>query len=489
MLSHSGLKATAELQPIYERHARVLGRDAIDLVAVGVPGRGAWDARPIGRRAADAGMGGRVTGGSRAGASSRSERSPGRRQRSCAGGRSWPFPISGRRSRSRTHRDRRERLALDEARAALVERELAPIRRERLQRERDFIEGLRARDRTTTRRSTLLSGIPLAAWSTECRRCLRGHARPCGTISCRGRAAFDWGCPVSELTRADALALVRGLGVRSRTSRARRWKPPVRRQVAEMGIDPGPVGASVTTPASAQGNGRARSAPRCESPTRCISSCARTADRRIIRRLLHELGHALHFAYTRADYPFEYRWVGDNSVTEGVRHAVRPSHAESGVAAAVFGHRTARAAAFLRAAALEELQFLRRYCAKLIYEVAAVRAGAISWDATAGSLRGDADRPRRHSAIARADAFIDVDARFYAARYLRAWQLGALLADALTEHFDDDWYRNPRAGPWIVEAVLCRRPARAGRRVRGSSRGAATVIRAGHRGRGGRWIA
>src|SRR5678809_1700456 len=32
--------------------------------------------------------------------------------------------------------------------------------------------------------------------------------------------------------------------------------------------------------------------------------------------LLHEAGHALHFANVRDDYPFEYRWLGDNSITE-----------------------------------------------------------------------------------------------------------------------------------------------------------------------------
>ena len=32
---------------------------------------------------------------------------------------------------------------------------------------------------------------------------------------------------------------------------------------------------------------------------------------------LHELGHALHFAYMRPDLAFEYRWLGDNSITEG----------------------------------------------------------------------------------------------------------------------------------------------------------------------------
>jgi hypothetical protein len=54
----------------------------------------------------------------------------------------------------------------------------------------------------------------------------------------------------------------------------------------------------------------------------------------------------------------------------------------------------------------------------------------------------------------RADAFVDVDPRFYAARYLRAWQLQALLAETLVERFDEDWWRNPQAGPWVVGALL-----------------------------------
>jgi hypothetical protein len=44
---------------------------------------------------------------------------------------------------------------------------------------------------------------------------------------------------------------------------------------------------------------------------------------------------------------------------------------------------------------------------------------------------------------------LDVDPAFYAARYLRAWQLQSLLAVTLTERFDDDWYRNPRAGAFV----------------------------------------
>jgi hypothetical protein len=53
-----------------------------------------------------------------------------------------------------------------------------------------------------------------------------------------------------------------------------------------------------------------------------------------------------------------------------------------------------------------------------------------------------------------ADAFVDVDPRFYAARYLRAWQLQAVFAESLTQRFDADWWRNPRAGPWMVERLF-----------------------------------
>jgi hypothetical protein len=54
----------------------------------------------------------------------------------------------------------------------------------------------------------------------------------------------------------------------------------------------------------------------------------------------------------------------------------------------------------------------------------------------------------------RADAFVDVDPRYYAARYLRAWQLQALIRETLVERYDEDWYRNPRAGPWICSALF-----------------------------------
>ena len=54
----------------------------------------------------------------------------------------------------------------------------------------------------------------------------------------------------------------------------------------------------------------------------------------------------------------------------------------------------------------------------------------------------------------RADAFVDVDPRYYAARYLRAWQLQAVLDESLRNRFNEDWWRNPQTGPWMIEELF-----------------------------------
>jgi len=167
---------------------------------------------------------------------------------------------------------------------------------------------------------------------------------------------------------------------------------------------------------------------------------------------LHELGHALHFAYMRPDLTYEYRWLGDNSITEG--YAMLFDHLMQD--GAWLKRYTELGAAnlrpFRRAAGFEELHFLRRYAAKLGYEIS-LYGGEVGWDALPDlyTARLTGATSFRYSP---ADAFVDVDPRFYAARYLRAWQLQALLAETLVERFDADWWRNPRAGPWVCSALF-----------------------------------
>jgi hypothetical protein len=164
--------------------------------------------------------------------------------------------------------------------------------------------------------------------------------------------------------------------------------------------------------------------------------------------LLHELGHALHFAYTRPDYPFEWRWLGDNSVTESYAMLLDHLMHDAGWLARYTELGRRHAPTFLRTVGFEELHFLRRYCAKLIYETV-LYGGEVGWDALS-DLYVDRLTSATTFTYDAADAFVDVDPRFYAARYLRAWQLQALLTETLVERFNEDWWRNPSAGPWIV---------------------------------------
>jgi len=167
---------------------------------------------------------------------------------------------------------------------------------------------------------------------------------------------------------------------------------------------------------------------------------------------LHELGHALHFAYMRPDLPYEYRWLGDNSITEGYAMLFDHLMQDGGWLKRYTEVGPANLRTLLRAVGFEELHFLRRYAAKLGYEIE-LYGGNLDWDALPDlyTERLTGATSFRYSP---ADAFVDVDPRFYAARYLRAWQLQALIAETLVERFDGDWWRNPRAGPWICSSLF-----------------------------------
>ena len=95
---------------------------------------------------------------------------------------------------------------------------------------------------------------------------------------------------------------------------------------------------------------------------------------------------------------------------------------------------------------------IRRYCAKFIYETR-LYGDAGAWPRLP-DLYAELLTAATTFRYATGDAFVDVDPRYYSARYLRAWQLEALLAVTLIARFDEDWWRNPRAGPWIVDQLF-----------------------------------
>jgi len=446
-LAHAGLKAAAELQPIYDRYRAVLGPDSLELTLElfrsAEPGTEArrsarllleWQAESQAGRAVAALEEREIAW--EAAAVVRT-----------ADGRAVPYQRVAIEIANAT--DRRERLALDDARAALVERELAPLRQERLQRERDFVESLGIAEGYVATFEAL-SGIDVRALAAQCEQFLRDTQAMWDEVLPEF-VKRSLGVPVSAATRADALALLRAREF-DRFFPGGVLEESVRRHVTEMGIDPTAGGRVVFDTGEREGKrSRAFCAP-VRVPEEVYLVLRPHGGQSDYTTFLHELGHALHFGLTRADYPFEFRWVGDNSVTEGYAMLFDHRMEDRGWLVRYTALDKPSLPRFLRAAGFEELQFLRRYCAKLSYELQ-LYGGAVPWRQLP-DLYADTLRTATTFKYQTSDAFVDVDPRFYAARYLRAWQLQAVLNETLTERFDEDWYRNPRAGPWMTEQLF-----------------------------------
>ncbi len=446
-LAHAGLKHTAELQPIYARHATILGPEALALVRDAFLGAVRGSETHRGTRIILEWL---VDVQAQRELASLEEREIAWESAAVvalADGRTIPYQRAAIDLANAS--TRAERLMIERGRAELVVRELAPLRRDKFARERELIESLAiASDYRAT--FSALSGVDLAALAKECRAFLR-DTQGMWDESAREVVRAKLGIPLREATRADALFLLRARELDAFFPAAA-MEAGVRRQLAEMMIDPDAGGRIIYDTGERDGKRpRAFCAP-VRVPQEVYLVIRPHGGQGDWRALLHETGHALHFAYAREDLPFEYRWIGDNSVTEG--YAMLLDHLMQDAAwlrryTELSGGHVPR---WLRAAGFEELQFLRRYCAKFIYELA-LYGGETRWDALP-DLYVDALTSATSFRYDSADAFVDVDARFYSVRYLRAWQLQALLGETLRARFDDDWWRNPRAGPWMLRELF-----------------------------------
>jgi hypothetical protein len=446
-LAHAGLKASAELQPIYQKHRGILGRDALDLTRdiFGSSAEGTDE-----HRSARLLLDWQVVSQSDRELAALDEREiawEGDAVVRTADGREIPYQRTA--IELANSLDKQERVRIETARRALVERELAPMKRERFQRERDITESL---DLAGGYNATweLLNGVSLSALRDECAQFLRDTQAMWDEV-CPSFVKRVLGMNLSETTRADALALFRAREFDAFFPGAE-MEPAIRRQVREMGVDP-----------EAGGRVRFDTGEREGKRSRAFCAPVRVPDEVYLvlrphggqtdwQTFLHELGHALHFANMRPDHPMEYRWMGDNSITEGYAMLFDHLTQDAGWLRRYTRLEKKTVPDYLRTAGFEELHFLRRYCAKLIYETQ-LYGGDVPWDALP-DLYVETLTGATTFRYARADAFVDVDPRYYAARYLRAWQLQALITETLVERYDEDWWRNPRAGPWIVQALF-----------------------------------
>ncbi|MCZ7423890.1 hypothetical protein O7605_30725 [Verrucosispora sp. WMMA2121] len=165
------------------------------------------------------------------------------------------------------------------------------------------------------------------------------------------------------------------------------------------------------------------------------------------RPLFHEVGHALHFAYTGPDLPVDGRRMGDEGLVEGW----------GVVTENVFLHREwldrsfpGRTAAALRHDTAQRLMIVTRaQCVRLLFAVDAARRPAAP-----AELRARYDQLMAEHLGARPGPveYLDVlCGDFVSATRLRSWEFGTSIAGLLAHEIGPDWPGDPRAGRWLRE--------------------------------------
>lgn len=446
-LAHSGHKSTAELQPIYQRHAGVLSDESFELSlenfrAASEGSEEQRSARLLLDWQADSQSGRQLASLDEreiAWESSAVVRVPDGREIKFE---SVAIEIAN-------NPDARDRHLLEDARAKIVEADLAPLRREHFQREKEITEKLELAPGFNAT-FELLSGISLSGLKAECEQFLR-DTKDLWDEVLPDFAKRVLNMSAADLRRADALAMFRAREFDGAFP-AKHMESAIRKQVSEMGIDPLAHGRVILDTGDREGKrSRAFCAP-VRVPDEVYLVLRPHGGQSDYTTFLHELGHALHFAHMRPDLLFEYRWLGDNSITESYAMLFDHLMKDEGWLKRYSELGANNMRAFVRSTGFEELHFLRRYCAKLIYETE-LYGDNTRWDSLP-DLYVETLSSATTFRYKAADAFVDVDPRFYSARYLRAWQLQSLLTETLVERYDTDWWRNPRAGPWIVATLF-----------------------------------
>jgi len=261
-----------------------------------------------------------------------------------------------------------------------------------------------------------------------------------------------------------------GLDVATPADMARLWRAPefdasfpqqrslpaLRQTLAGMGIDlDGQANVELDIEDRPNKNPRAFCAP-IRVPGRVVLVILPQGGQDDYRALFHEAGHTEHYAHAQPDMPAEARVLGDNAVTEGFAFLLEHLTADRHWLGDTLD--LTDADDYLRFAALAKLYLVRRYAAKLEYEVALHSGTPLAELPGRYTQALDAALGIPHSPT---DYLEDVDGGFYCTCYLRAWAFEAQLADHLRGRFGNRWFAEPAAGGLIRELMSLGQSVRA----------------------------
>ena len=332
--------------------------------------------------------------------------------------------------------DAGRRAALEQQRLLIVAQQLEPLSRELVELEHGRAKALGWS--SYREMCAAISGIDYAALQAQAQRLLAATG---DALAATLGPAMRWSAGVDGARHSDLPRFFR-------CAVADRWYPPGARFEAlastlrALGIDIRRQGnVHVDAAARAGKSPRAFCVP-LRVPGEIHLVVPRLGGRDDYVALLHEAGHAEHYAWTDPELPFESRRLGDSSVIEGYAFlfdqlADEPDwlsrHTGASEISPMLGQH-ARASRLL---------YVRRYCAKLAFELE-LRAGA----GLGSTPREYAQRLSAATTLAWPEAtwLTDLDPLLYAAGYLRAWALAAQLRAMLTSRFGAAWYEHAEAG-------------------------------------------
>ena len=156
--------------------------------------------------------------------------------------------------------------------------------------------------------------------------------------------------------------------------------------------------------------------------------------------LFHEMGHALHFAFTDRDLPVVFKRMGRVGTSEVFSFNLQYI-TDQVEWLSVFVRDLDEE--FLRFRRFAYLFYRRRYAAKVIYE-SRILAGD----------RWEEEGPRVYEEVLTgatgvhhhpAKYFLDMDWGFYSLEYSQAWEVEVVLRERLREEFGGDWFFKPEA--------------------------------------------
>ena len=159
--------------------------------------------------------------------------------------------------------------------------------------------------------------------------------------------------------------------------------------------------------------------------------------------LLHEAGHAEHFAHVVGALPPAYRLFGDNSLTEGYGHTFERLVGNPAWLRGVLGMPEADALAFADFSAFWYLRLLRWIGAQLIYELYLHRTDDTALAQTQYSGMLSLSLGVRH---APEEYLARVDDGLYVARYARSTMVEGALSSWLATQHGTAWWTSPAAG-------------------------------------------